>query len=44
MSLHLIYGRLHTKFEQLWYYKNKLKVLLKMTRQYNVQTYFTLRF
>jgi hypothetical protein len=40
---HLVYGKLHTKFEQLWYHKRMLKVHLKMTSQYGVQTYFTLR-
>jgi len=44
MSLHLIYGDLHTKFEQLWYHKGKLQVCLKMTSQYGVQTYFPLKF
>jgi hypothetical protein len=34
MSLHLIYGDLHTKFEQLWYHKGKLQVCLKITSQY----------
>jgi hypothetical protein len=29
MSLHLVYGKLHTKFEQLWYHKKKLKTCLK---------------
>jgi hypothetical protein len=43
MSVHLIYGNLDTKFEQLWYHKGKLKVCLKMTSQYGVQTYFTLK-
>jgi hypothetical protein len=43
MSLHLIYGNLHTKFEQLWYHKGKLKVYLNMTSQYGVQTYLTLK-
>jgi hypothetical protein len=43
MSLHLIYGNLHTKFEQLWYHKGKLQICLKMTSQYGVQTYFTLK-
>jgi hypothetical protein len=43
MSLHLIYGKLYTKFEQFWYYKSKLKIHLKMTSQYGVQTYFTLK-
>jgi hypothetical protein len=38
MSLHLIHGRLHTKFEQLWFYKNNLRVLLKINGQYSVQT------
>jgi hypothetical protein len=27
--LDLIYGKLHTKFEQLWYHENKLKTCLK---------------
>ncbi len=31
-SLHLVYRKLDTKFEQLWYHKNKLKVRLKLTR------------
>jgi hypothetical protein len=35
---------LHTKFEQLQYYKNWLKIDLKMNGQYGVQTYFTLKF
>jgi len=30
MSLHLVYGKLDAKFEQLWYHKNKLKVCLKL--------------
>jgi hypothetical protein len=34
MSLHLIYDKLDTKFEQLWYHKNRLR--LKMTDQYDV--------
>ncbi len=41
MALCLIYGKLHTNFEQL--YKNKLKINLKMIIQYGVQTYFTLK-
>jgi hypothetical protein len=44
MSLHLVYSKLHTKFEQLWYHKNKLKACLKMTSQYGVQSYFTMKF
>jgi hypothetical protein len=44
MALCLVYGKLHTNFEQLWYYKSKLKVSLKMIIQYGVQTYFTLKF
>jgi len=44
MSLHLVYGKLDTKFEQLLYHKNKLKVCLKMTSQYGVQTYLTMKF
>jgi len=43
MSLHFIYGKLHTKFEQLWYHKNRLQVCLKMIGQYDVWTYFTLK-
>jgi hypothetical protein len=42
MSLHLVYSKLYTKFEQLWYHKNKLKVCLQMTN--GVQTYFTMKF
>jgi hypothetical protein len=36
MSLHLIYGKLDTKFEQLWYHKNRFQVRLKMIGQYDV--------
>jgi len=43
MSLHLIYGNLHTKIEQLWYHKNKVNVCLEIISQYGVQTYFTLK-
>jgi hypothetical protein len=43
MSLHLVYSKLHTKFEQFWYYKSELKIHLKMINQYGVQTYFTLK-
>jgi hypothetical protein len=43
MSLHLVYGKLHIHFEQLWYHRNKSKVHLKMIGQYGVQTYFTLK-
>ncbi len=39
MLLHLIYGKLKTKFEQLWYHINMLKV-----GQYGVQTNFILKF
>jgi hypothetical protein len=42
MSLHLVFSKLHTKFEQLWYHKSRLKVCLKIYSQYGVQTYFTL--
>jgi hypothetical protein len=44
MSLHLVYSKLYTKFEQLWYHKNKLKVCLQITNQYDVQTYFIMKF
>jgi hypothetical protein len=30
MALHLIYQKLDTKFEQLWYHKSKLNVCLKL--------------
>jgi hypothetical protein len=43
VSLHLVYSKLHTKFEQLWYYKNKIIVCLKMTSQYGVQSYLTIK-
>jgi len=29
MSLDLVYGKLHTKFEQLWYHKSKLEACFK---------------
>ncbi len=29
-ALHLVYGNFDTKFEQLWYHKNRLKVCLKL--------------
>jgi hypothetical protein len=29
-SSHLVYGKLDTKFEQLWYHKNRLKICLKL--------------
>jgi hypothetical protein len=35
MSFHLIYGKLHSKFEQVWYHKNRLQVHWKMIRQYD---------
>jgi hypothetical protein len=38
MSLHLVYGKLYTKFEHLWYHKSRLKVHLDMIGQYGVQT------
>jgi hypothetical protein len=28
--MYLIYGKLDTKFEQLWYHKSKLKISLKL--------------
>jgi hypothetical protein len=43
MSVHLVYGKVLTKFEQFWYYKSKLEIHLKTTSQYDVQTYFTLK-
>jgi len=36
MSLHLIYGKLQIKFEQLWYHKSKLRVHLKIIGQFMV--------
>ncbi len=27
MSLHLVYGKLHIKFEQIWYHKSRLKTM-----------------
>jgi hypothetical protein len=44
MASCLVYGKLHTNFEQIWYHKNKLKVSLKMIIQYGVRTYITLKF
>jgi hypothetical protein len=32
MLLHLIYGKLNTKFEQLWYHISRLKVHLKQIK------------
>ncbi len=29
-ALHLVYGKLDTKFEKFWYHKSKLKVRLKL--------------
>jgi hypothetical protein len=43
MSLHLVHNKLHTKFEELWYHKSRLKVCMKMHGQYGVQTYFKLK-
>jgi len=31
MLLHLVHNKLCTKFKQLWYNKNRLKVCLKIT-------------
>ncbi len=32
MALHLVYGNLNTKFEQLCYHKSRLKICLKLTK------------
>jgi hypothetical protein len=31
MALHVVYGKLNKKFEQLWYHKSRLKIHLKLT-------------
>lgn len=36
MSLHLVYGKLRIKFDQLWYHKSNLKVHFKITSQFMV--------